>query len=400
VRGLDLKRGSESLSFSLEDDVWRMTKPIDTKANKSAIDDIITKLDDGKAKSFEVERSTNLKAYNLDPPEKSVRLYVGADRTVYDLLIGKRTGDGYYAKDGARDPVIVVDTSLVAELSKSVLELRNTKALDFVTYRTARVSFEYGDLSVKAERDSADDWWIVEPLRAEASNSDINEILYDLQDLKAESFAADKPTNLARYGLADPAGTVEVWPEESDSPQVLLIGGKVGSGRRYVKNADEPSVMTVDAEFLANLDGKKVGDFRKKDLFDFMSYNLKSLRFAEDEHVTELRKRNNNWQLIEPESKDLDYSDASDVITDLEDVKISAFVLERVDNLDQYGLRNPTATITVRWGDDNQEQTLEAGSESNGMVYVKRRDLDNLWQVKKEDFDKFKDSLKRLVRLS
>jgi hypothetical protein len=89
VRGLDLVRGSESLSFNLsDDDVWQMTEPIKTRANKTAIEDILTKLDDGKADSFEVERSTNLKAYNLDPPELTVKLYVGADRTTHNLLIG------------------------------------------------------------------------------------------------------------------------------------------------------------------------------------------------------------------------------------------------------------------------------------------------------------------------
>jgi hypothetical protein len=178
VRGIDLVRGSESLSFNLsDDDTWQMTKPIVTRANMNAIQDILTKLDDGKAQSFEVERSTNLGAYNLDPPELTVKLYVGADRTAHNLLVGKRTIDGYYAKDGSRNPVIVVDTSLVAELRKSVFELRNTKAIDFVTYRAQKASFQYGDLTLAAERDSADDWWLTEPLRAEGSNSDINEAL-------------------------------------------------------------------------------------------------------------------------------------------------------------------------------------------------------------------------------
>jgi hypothetical protein len=194
---------------------------------------------------------------------------------------------------------------------------------------------------------------------------------------------------------------VEIWVEEGDSSTVLLIGGKAGSDDRcYVKNAAEPSVMVVDADFLTNLEGKRIDDFRKRDLFDFMSYSLKSLRYTEEDRTTEMRKRNNTWQLIEPESKDLEYGDASDLISDLEDVKIDAFVLERVDNLDRFGLRNPTATLTVRWGDDNREQILDVGSEEEGKLYLKRRDLDSLWQVDKEEFDKFKESLRRLVKLS
>jgi len=403
VRGLDLIRRDGTVSFTKTDDnVWLMTKPIKTKANKTAINDILNKIDDSKAKSFEAERSPDLKAFGLEPPFIKANLYLGPDRTLKSLLIGNKTGDAYYAKDASREPVMTVDTSLVAELSKSVFDLRNRKPLDFVTYRTKKVAFKFGDLDFTAERDSADDWWLTEPFRTEGDNSAINGVLYDLQDLKAESFPADHPKDkeLARFGLKRPLGQVTIWPEDKDTSQVLFIG-KEKKDLCYVKNDQEPSVFLVKSDFLSKLKNKSLSDFRKKDPLDFMTYNLNALRFAEGEKVTEMRKRNNQWKLIRPKSRDLDYSDASDVISDLDDIKIVKFVAEKVTDLDKYGLKNPTATITVRWGQKNREEILDIGSTvDDSLIYVKRRDRDNLWQINKKDFKKFKESLRRLVKLS
>ena len=64
--------------------------------------------------------------------------------------------------------------------------------------------------------------------------NNVEGFLSKLSDLRLSGFVEDVPSDLGRYGLATPWGTITVWTTGSEPPQKLSVGSAVeGSTNRY-----------------------------------------------------------------------------------------------------------------------------------------------------------------------
>jgi hypothetical protein len=182
---------------------WRLTSPVDARADSNAIDGIMSRLSQAKMKSIVTsDASKELKKYGLDKPQTVATVGVGSTRA--SLAIGGKSDDGsVYARDLSRPLVFTVEATLVDDLKKKpddlrpkmLFEFRSFTALSFdVTRGGQTFSFvkEKAAAPANASPVPAETWKLTKPSPKDVDQAKLTDLLVDVANLKADSFV-DRP---------------------------------------------------------------------------------------------------------------------------------------------------------------------------------------------------------------
>ena len=387
IKRIVLKHNGKSIACSKTFDQWMLEKPIQARADGNAIDTIVSTLLEAEAKEFVAEEIENEATYGLDRAEVTVDLFLGERNVMKSLSIGTRKGNMYYAKDASRDQVFAVDSSLVSKLKKDVFDLRDKSVLAIKPYTVEQIRLQIQELDLVCRKDTTGTWHILEPIQARADESKINDLLWDLEGLKAEEFVSDAPEELAPYGLSEPSGHIELWIEKDSTTQKLLIGDVKGR-RVYVKNSAAPSIYLVDSEVLEEM-GKELTDFRDKKILNFYTHGVRGIEIVHgDETSTWGKDSKGNWK--GPSGRSVKKSDMTGFLSDLQSLQAEEFVEDSPSDLTRYGLAEPRYSVFIRFDDKPPQVLLIGGEMENGFVYVKNRKIDTVYSSKSEFVKKLK----------
>src|SRR6476620_10009607 len=96
---------------------WRLVKPIAARADLSAVEGLVGKVEGAQMKSVVSAEPApaDLKKYGLDKPAVTVDVRLGT--SLASLMIGGKAPDGtYYVRTGARPDVYTIDAPLADDL--------------------------------------------------------------------------------------------------------------------------------------------------------------------------------------------------------------------------------------------------------------------------------------------
>jgi hypothetical protein len=139
--------GSPALAFARKADVWRLTEPVDAKADFSGVDGLVGQLASAEMKEIVTADAAplsadDLKKYGLDKPQATVTLGQGSTRAT--LAIGGTKDDGMlYARDLSRPMVFTVESTLVDGLKKKPDDLRVKDVFEFRMFTAVSADFTY-----------------------------------------------------------------------------------------------------------------------------------------------------------------------------------------------------------------------------------------------------------------
>ena len=240
-----------------EEEEWKMTAPMQVKADKSQVDGILRKLHDLRASEFAPDSAS----HGLAQPEIQITLSLKGSGTK-TLLAGKKTGKLVYVKTAAEETVYLVGAGILDDLTKKPLDFRNSQMMEFQRDDVKRIELRKKDgviVCIKQERD----WRIIEPIREKASNDKVIDILRKLDSLKAEKFVAEKAQRLSEYGLDQPRVEV-ILTLKDDSTKSLLVGKKPpNSDSSYAKTAAEDVIFVIEKSVVDEL-SKKLDEIREE----------------------------------------------------------------------------------------------------------------------------------------
>jgi hypothetical protein len=247
-----------------------------------------------------------------------------------------------------------------------------------------------------------DTWMLVEPLRTKADPDFMRRFTEDLTSPQIER-RLPRPDDLSKYGLDPPRFKVRLTDKEKTT-QELLVGEKSPIGyQMYAMLSDADEVVMMRALLETEL-GKKVEDYRDRAVIDVELDELRKVRITYGERSIELLRRDEEWFIAgEPELRG-DRMRIEDLITQLQTDRVVRFVDEQPEDLAQYGLDQPRASISFWIGDDMARKELLFGAEDElGNVYARRGEYPNVFTVKRgafEDLDKEVSDLRdhRVVR--
>lgn len=250
--------GSPKLSLAKKGTDWRLTAPIEAKADFSTIDSLVGKLAETKMKSLvAADAGTDLKKYGLDKPQAVATIGAGSSRAT--LALGGKADDGsIYARDLSRPMVFSVEATLLDDLKKKPEDLRPKDLFEFRTFSAESVEVTRGAETVAFAKEKpaaspataapvADVWKQTKPAPKDVDQSKLTDLLTNISNLKADKFA-DKALTAgeefvvtARYG--DPAAPKEERVTFRKSGDVVHAMRQGEPGAALVPTADFDKVV-------------------------------------------------------------------------------------------------------------------------------------------------------------
>ena len=140
--------------------------------------------------------------------------------------------------------------------------------------------------------------------------------------------------------------------------------------KEQIKNTDEV-ILSVDTESVTKLSWK---------------YDDTSLSFTKNEET---------WNYDKDEAFPVDTEKIENLLSDFSELG-AAFIIEEVEDYDQYGLEDPTCTIDITAGDNTYEIKLGAFSTLDEQRYVSTGD-GNVYLVSDDPFEDYEVELKDMI---
>jgi len=223
-------------------------------------------------------------------------------------------------------------------------------------------------------RAGENDWKLEAPVAYPADADAVDRVLRALEKLESTATIAEKPADLAPFGLASDGSaksrkTVELRAGETP-PQTLFLGGNTPvGGDRYVELASDPTrLYTVSAGSLSDLTPTLL-ELRDKRLLRMPASAADELTVrAGGELVVRATKADSGWMLVEPESAPADPEKIRRVLDDLALGRASAFE-DAPKPLEKYGLAKPEIELTMRAKDAEERLAL---ARADGRTWLSR----------------------------
>src|SRR5262249_28290384 len=109
-----------------------------------------------------------------------------------------------------------------------------------------RVQMTRDGKAVLLERQSDQEWRMLEPTRRAANAGRVDDVLFGVRGLKWKEIVAPKGEDPARYGLDKPTGEITLYRGDGTAIVTLMLGKK-GGCRVYVKTKSATSMYAGEA---------------------------------------------------------------------------------------------------------------------------------------------------------
>jgi hypothetical protein len=235
------------VAFKKVDNKWRMTAPIASDADSTAIDTALSKLSE-----FEVVGVAATK------PESHAQLEVvdgkaihvtakGGDKPLIDVLIGVYRSSNTVVREPNNDVAAVIKGSVRYAFDKVVKDWRDRAVSGLTADAVTSITFENQGAKYTFNKEGSE--WKQAPGDKKINNFESGKIVSlvgTATSMRANDFAADDVTEDAAGVGAKPVGKVTiVTGGESGPQQVVLHAGNKKSDGYYLKNVDKPWIYVV-----------------------------------------------------------------------------------------------------------------------------------------------------------
>lgn len=266
----EIQRGIQKIvGIKLDKDTWQLQNTEKTVADPQAVSDLIFGVDSLEAVAFVPDSTNNLVLYGLDHPKMWVSFTIRGEDKQAVLLIGNNTKENsVYVKANNSEQITRVKRNLIDKIAKGEMWLRDKQIFKFRIDDPIRVTVKYNDGSQEYNgvqftcQRLGTNWRLTSPVQENASNAEVNAILYELIDLRAEEFVGEPfgggknelPNATTGFNSPQIQITVELRVQKVFTLQV----GKVDPlGRYYARLQNKPDqIFLLDAEIIPKLKTK------------------------------------------------------------------------------------------------------------------------------------------------
>ncbi len=237
------KSGSYTLVKNPEG-VWDLMLPPAVRADRFTVEGLVDELGSAAMQSIVEESKTDLGKYGFSNP--TLTLHLSGPGGGQTLVVGKKSGDQYYAMNTALDPVFTIGSDFLTQFQKSASDLRAKDLFTYSTFEAHKITVD-GPKGRRVFEQNKDKWSETSPASKMETGEKVETLLDNLRDLSATSFPKKNPTDLAAYGLIKPLYTFQVQSGKQNKTQTVEIA-KVGDHIYARRSSDVvPSEVSKDA---------------------------------------------------------------------------------------------------------------------------------------------------------
>lgn len=385
VAALTIKTGGDEFVLQKEKEAWKLTKPIESRADKSTADSVAIDLASAKTDRAIEEPNIDWKKYGLAPPTVKLTAKLNDGKT-YDLELGEKdfTDSSVFARIPGQNKVLVLPSSLLTSVNKKLLDFRDKTVLEFQKDQIKEMVVGVNGKEYRFEK-SGDDWSVKTPFQSRGDRTEINSIVSDLDFAKVEEFIDSPESNLKTYGLDKPEVRVDLLLGDSRARKTLLVGKKVDNFY-YAKDDSRSPVFKIKEDLYKklSLDPQKIRD---KKVVRFERADISQIEVkVQDKLFAFYKGTDDKWKASKPDAqKDkpiIEYK----IFWPMEDLEGK----ELIDNANlkdpKYGFSQPSAEIKLI--DKNKKVTeIVLGKLDKDQVYIKTNAGPTVYKVDKKVLD-------------
>ena len=258
----EIQRGTEKIvgiktgTIAGNDEIWELQTPIKIKADAQAVSDLLYGVDSLEAVAFVSNSTENLSQYGLKTPAMQVAFTLHGQKTPAVLHIGNyRQDDTVYVKAKGSERVVRVKRGLIDKIAMGVTWLRDRQILKFNIDDAIRLTLASpDDVPLTCKRLSTN-WRLTAPVKEDANNAEVNAIIYELNDLKAEAYVSGETHDVSAATTGLDAPILQITVElRNQKVYTLQIGKTDASGRFYSRLRHTSNlIFLLDAELIPKL---------------------------------------------------------------------------------------------------------------------------------------------------
>ncbi len=251
VDGLDVTSGGKTLTIAKDGGDWKITKPLQTRADFGSVEGLVGRLQTAQMKSIVTGEPTpaDLKKYGLDKPDATVTLNAGSARAT--LLVGSTAADNtVYARDASKPDVVTVESALLDDLKKGSDDYRRKDLFEFRPFNATHIEIARNGQTVVLDRvkgqgeNAPDKWHRASPNPGDVDRDKMDGLLSKLSNMRAASFVE----STAKTGIDKPALTVVVKFDEGKKEEKVTFG-QAGSDVFAVRPSEPGAAKADSADF-------------------------------------------------------------------------------------------------------------------------------------------------------
>lgn len=397
IRAIELTTmDGRSARIERTDDGWRLREPLDFPADPLAADTISSSLAELESAAV-LEDAQDPEVYSLG--EKARVLRFETDEGRYELRIGSKTpvGSETYVTAGEEKRIVTVETFRAASLTRSLEDLRERRPLRFDREAIERIEVRWPEGGVVLEKQDGA-WKMVEPLETGADETTVENLLSDLNFLRATGFLDDPPPD-EEVGLDAPIVNVALVGETPDGqaepPRFEMRVGSVvlDEGLRAVR-AGEGSLYKVSKTRLDAIPSTVVA-YRFKDLSRFVTSDADRLEivFQTDETVAITATRGEAGWTSEPEK--LGAGKAASIVAELSDLRAQDIAAESMSEaeLAEHELSPAVVVLRVSGGDERLAEVHLGQMDPGRGIYARVPDRPTVYLLPADEAEHLPVSL-------
>ncbi len=377
IKQITLKRKDKEILCARDNGNWQMLKPLKSGGDNAALEKMANLLVEAKFEKKLEEEKPEWKSFGLEDPSLQIWVTMKDGTTSPKLALGVKspTEKYVYARLDQGKNIFLLSGKMLDDLDKKVFDLRNKRLFDFKPEDVDGVEVATDSWRAVAHRVDKEKWAMVVPLDAPAQSTKITLLLRKLTQWKVKEFISEKADDLATYGLDNPSYTINLKVGKAPAQQVLLLGEKDEAKNgvfAHMKGAT--NVVMLDAKLMEDLP-KGVFELREDDFISLEREKVEKIRLTYPQHQILLAKEGENqWVIEEPIQARADIYKVSNILWDVDDMKITKFIDADQPSPEVSGLDSPAVRIEFYLKGEKEPVGVEFGrkTEDGKGVYARQ----------------------------
>jgi hypothetical protein len=264
VKSFGLKNSSGELAAAKEHDLWKFTKPAGAPGDGDAINALLSAVANAKTSAIVSETPENLSKYGLASPAISFSA-ADAKGGIATLLVGKKEGDEYFARDASRPTIFRINQDLYKKLAENFSDLRDKKLAHFDPATITHAEIHNASGTILATCKSETEWAFDGSPQKDEKPSDkpkdnqrakpisLDKLFTPLQQATAEEIF-DHPSPGITAKLAKPEFAAILTDKSGKILKVEI--SKESGGFVYARTSDSLTIYKLKPQILTDLNFK------------------------------------------------------------------------------------------------------------------------------------------------
>lgn len=245
--------------------------------------------------------------------------------------------------------------------------------LNFDRDKLEGIAIQNGEDKIALRREQGK-WRLAEPVKDQADNAAVDNLISDLENwrregtIPAKEVTADKG-RMNEFGLVQPKLRMRLLGPGAP-PEILFGKDTAFEGTMYVRFAESKDVILA-AQTVRNNISKKPDDFRDRKLTDLTTAQVTRAVLKSPAGEIELAKKNERWEIVKPLQARGDDQKIGDLLAQITNARVQEFVADDSGDLHAYGLSEPRGSITIyEAGDKSARRTDSSGGEEGRTLQI------------------------------